>query len=79
LWIYIGIWLAVKIKFRAINIEPGGFLSMGECLVFLTKLEGERSEAGRKKLTEHEVTEVLLLGNLIRSDRKALDVSGGDQ
>jgi len=34
LWIYFGIWPAVTVKFRADQIEPGGFLSMGECLVF---------------------------------------------
>jgi len=32
--IYFGIWPAVTVKFRADKIEPGGFLSMGECLVF---------------------------------------------
>jgi hypothetical protein len=39
LWIYFGIrqwtdfvWRAVTFKFRADMIEPGGFLSMGECL-----------------------------------------------
>ena len=32
--IYFGFWPAVTVKFRADQIEPGGFLSMGECLVF---------------------------------------------
>ena len=47
---------------------------MGECLVFTRqKLTGvDRS----KKLTEHEVPEVAAQGVLIRSNRKALDVSG---
>jgi len=31
--IYFGIWPAVTFKFQADQIEPGGFLSMGECLV----------------------------------------------
>ena len=43
--IYFGIWLAVTFKFRADNIEPGGFLSMGECLVFTRqKLKGRRKK-----------------------------------
>jgi hypothetical protein len=31
------VWRAVTVKFRADNIEPGGFLSMGECLVSSTR------------------------------------------
>jgi len=45
---------------------------MGECLV----LTSQKSEAGRKKLTEHEVPEGAAPGILIRSNRKALDFSG---
>jgi hypothetical protein len=52
LWIYFGIrewtdfvWRAVTVKLRADNIEPGGFLSMGECLVFTRqKMTGRREK-----------------------------------
>jgi hypothetical protein len=42
--IYFGIWRAVTVKFRADNIEPGGFLSMGECLVSCTLISTSLNE-----------------------------------
>jgi hypothetical protein len=38
------VWRAVTVKFRADNIEPGGFLSMGECLVSSTLISASLNE-----------------------------------
>jgi len=84
LWVYFGIWPAVTVKFRANQIEPGGFLSMGECLVSALdfaqapSLRLHSGDTGRK-LTEHEVAEVAAPGIIIRSDQSPLTFPGGDQ
>jgi len=77
LWIYFGIWPAVTVKFRADQIEPGGFLSMGECHFFYPVTE--RSDVTEKKMTEHEVAEVAAPGIIISSDQSPLTFPAGDQ
>jgi len=74
LWIYFGIWPAVTVKFRADQIEPGGFLSMGECLVFTRrkwtgrcgKEKADRTRSGFGCCSENNHTQ----------QPKPLDVSG---
>ena len=46
--IYFGNWPAVTVKFRADNIEPGGFLSMGECQ-FHPRPGGQNWESDRTR------------------------------
>jgi len=46
--------LARRLIYWAYRVEPGGFLSMGECHFFYPI--SERSEVTDKKMTEHEVT-----------------------
>ena len=75
--IYFGIWPAVTVKFRADQIEPGGFLSMGECHFFYPVTE--RSDETDKKMTEHEVAAVAAQEITIRSNRSPLTFPVGDQ
>jgi len=74
---YFGIWPAVTVKFRADQIEPGGFLSMGECHFFYSVTE--RSDVTDKKMTEHEVAAVAAPKLSFRSNQSPLTFPGGDQ
>jgi len=81
LWIYFGIrqwtdfvWPAVTVKFRANQIEPGGFLSMGECLVFTGQKLEVRS--GKEKADRTRSGEGCCSENNHALQPKPLDVSG---
>ena len=75
--IYFGIWPAVTVKFRADQIEPGGFLSRVN--VWFLPVRSRKTEVGRKKLTEHEVAEVAAQGIIICSNQSPLTFPAGDQ
>jgi hypothetical protein len=75
--IYFGIWPAVTVKFRADQIEPGGFLSMGECHFFYPVTV--RCDVTNKKMTEYEVAEVTAPEIIIRSNQSPLTFPAGDQ
>jgi len=74
LWIYFGIWPAVIVKFRADQIEPGGFLSMGECLVFTRQKWTARRE--KEKADRTRSGGGCCSGNNSLQRPKPLDVSG---
>jgi len=72
--LYIGFWLAVKFKFRADQLEPGGFLSMGECLVFTSQKWIGRG--GKEKADRTRSGFGCCTGNNYPQQPKPLDFSG---
>jgi hypothetical protein len=79
-----GLCLARRyVKFRADQIEPGGFLSRVNVWFCLRLRSGIilRLRSGKKgqKLTEHEVALVSALESIICSNQSPLMFPGGDQ